>query len=324
MLLYRHRIRRASAFLLAVLWAASGWAADLELRFIDVGQGDAILVRNDGASVLIDTGPDDAIADQLTGFGVTSLDLLAISHNHADHLGGADAVLAAFTVRRFLDNALPAKTKSQEVVLRLAEARGAAYLGAEERVIELGNARLRVIQPVDGVPGDAQNNHSLALLLERGKFRALMTGDSEVELINAWLQRGVIPDVDVLKAAHHGSRNGVTPAWLTTTKPEVVVVSCGAGNDYGHPHPMALRYYQTGGRRVLRTDQVGDIIVWVSEDGAYRVETARLPAPVAPVKVAESPPRCCRTCRTGKACGDACVPRDRPCSRPPGCACDAP
>src|SRR5438552_24221 len=98
--------RAIGAFVALLLWALPVRAADLELRFLDVGQGDAALVRNEGRSVLIDTGPDDAIAVKLERLGVASLDLLAISHNHFDHMGGADAILTALIVRRYLDNGL--------------------------------------------------------------------------------------------------------------------------------------------------------------------------------------------------------------------------
>lgn len=105
-----------------------------------------------------------------------------------------------------------------------------------------------------------------------GGFRALLTGDSEVEELNHFLERGV-PDVTVLKAAHHGARNGVTPAWLDATKPEVVVISCGRNNQHGHPHPWALRYYEAGGRKVYRTDVDGEVRVVGHRSGEYEVAT---------------------------------------------------
>ncbi len=122
----------------------------------------------------------------------------------------------------------------------------------------------------------------MGIVVERAGFRALLTGDSEVGEINAWLKADVIPTVDVLKAAHHGSRNGVTPLWLQTTKPKVVVISVGAGNDYGHPEPMALRYYEAGGRAVYRTDHHGDVVIRVLPDGAYKVETEKKTPPSSP------------------------------------------
>jgi beta-lactamase superfamily II metal-dependent hydrolase len=137
----------------------------------------------------------------------------------------------------------------------------------------MGNARITVFPtPLD--ERASENNSSLGVLIERGSFRALLTGDSEVEELNGWLAAGVIPDVDVLKAAHHGARNGVTPGWLHRTRPEVVVISVGAANRYGHPEPWAMRYYQAGGRKVYRTDLDGTVTISVDAAGQYRIDTA--------------------------------------------------
>ena len=137
--------------------------------------------------------------------------------------------------------------------------------------IVLGDVRITVIPTL--LPAATENNSSLGVLVERGRFRALLTGDSEVEELNAWLATGLIPDVDVLKAAHHGARNGVSPGWLDRTRPEVVVISVGAGNPYGHPDPWAMRYYQTHGRKVYRTDLDGTVTVTVDREGGYRIAT---------------------------------------------------
>ncbi len=295
-------------------------ASEVELRFLDVGQGDAILVRDGAAAALVDTGPSDAIVARLVALGVTRLEALVISHNHADHLGGADAVLAAIPVRRYVDNGWPAKSKLQEVVLELVDRLGVPYLPASSAELAVGAWRLRLLRPPAEVGGDEQNNRSLGLVVERGPFRALLTGDAEVEELNHWLAAGLITDVDLLKAGHHGSRNAVTPLLLHRAKPEVVVISCATPNDYGHPHDQALRYYAAGGRSIWRTDQQGEIVVRVEADGRYRVEGLGGAAPSPPPPADER--RCCRVCRTGRACGDTCLPVDRVCRTPPGCACD--
>lgn len=247
----------------------------LEIHFLDVGQGDAVLLRSGGRSALVDAGPADRVVAQLRALGVDTLDLLVASHNHADHIGGADAVLDSLPVRFYLDNGHPATTRIQERVLQRVDDRGVTYLGPQPRTISLGAARLRVIHPaVDALP-EEQNNRSLALVVEHGPFRALLTGDSETEWIHAYLETDSVPDVDLLKAAHHGSRNGVTPAWLSRTRPEVVVLSLGADNPYGHPHAAALRYYCASGRRVLRTDRHGAVHIHVAPDGSYEVRPER-------------------------------------------------
>jgi competence protein ComEC len=277
----RRSIRRLTGCIAALLLPYVALGAQqaappaLEIRFLDVGQGDAVLLRSKGRTALIDAGPSDAIVRRLRALGVDTIDLLVASHNHSDHIGGADAVLDSIAVGFYLDNHLPATTRIQERVLERVEKKGVAYLAPTARRIALGTARLVVIPPPAGGSSEEQNNHSVGILVEQGGFLALLTGDSEVEEINALLARDTLPDVDVLKAAHHGSRNGVTPGWLARTRPEVVVISAGAGNSYGHPHAAALRYYCTANRRVFRTDRNGEVTVTVAADGGYGVAAAK-------------------------------------------------
>lgn len=246
--------------------------APLELRFIDVGQGDAALITLGRQAVLVDAGRGDDFVVVLAEHHVDSLVAVIASHNHDDHIGGMDAVLADYPVGRYFANGRPPENdnaRSVEQWLAAKRIPKALASGA----IALGDARITVFpSPLDPAAA-SENNSSLGVLVERGAFRALLTGDSESEELAGWLATGVIPDVDVLKAAHHGARNGVTPGWLDRTKPEVVVVSVGAGNGYGHPAPWALRYYQLKGRRVYRTDLDGTVIVRVDRDGRYQVET---------------------------------------------------
>lgn len=254
--------------------ASAGVGPGLEMRFLDVGQGDAILLRSGGRTALIDAGPSDLVVRRLRELGVDSISLLIISHNHADHLGGADAVIDSIPVRFYLENGVPAGTAAHERVLMRVAARGVTALRAEARSFALGSARIHVA-PAPPNDGEGQNNRSLVVIVEQGEFSALLTGDSEIPQINAMLAVGVVPDVDLVKAAHHGSRNGLTPAWLARTRPEVVVVSVGARNNFGHPTPFAMRYYHPGRRSVFRTDRHGEVTLHVSAEGRYRVSTAR-------------------------------------------------
>jgi competence protein ComEC len=243
----------------------------LELRFLDVGQGDAILIRNGGKTVLVDAGETDGIATRLRQLGVDSIGLVVASHNDNDHIGGMDAVLRALPVRFYLDNGFPKTTRIQRTVLELVQDHGVTYLQAGPRTIEVGDASIRVFpSPVTG-GSVAQNDHSVVLIVERGAFRALLTGDSEKRELAALLRQDEVPDVDVFKAPHHGSRTGVLDAFLARARPEVIVLSVGRDNPFAHPHAEALAAYQTPSRTVLRTDQGGDIVVSVDAAGCYAV-----------------------------------------------------
>jgi beta-lactamase superfamily II metal-dependent hydrolase len=305
----------------------------LELRFLDVGQGDAVLIRSGGKEALVDAGRGAGIVARLAELGVDSLDLFIASHNHADHIGGAEEILGALPVRFYMDNGLPSPTQTWQRLIALVRDRGIAYLEATDRTVILGAARLRILPPPFPRREASQNNSSVGVVVELGAFRALLTGDSEGAELARWLATEDVPDVDVLKAAHHGAANGVSAPWLERTKPEVVVISVGR-NSYGHPHATALGLYAATADQVLRTDQSGDIVVAVAEDGSYRITTgagtanrARAPpaasrAPAAAAPRDSAPAACCRVCRTGKACGNSCIARSRTCHQPPGCACD--
>lgn len=272
-----------SSIVLAVLTACWGPGSEAvseadvattRLVFLNVGQGDAaVIISPEGRSALIDAGPSGQnIVGQLRRHGVDTVDVAIATHPHADHIGGFAEVFAALPVRYYMDNGVPHTTRTYLDLLQVIEASRVTYLEAAQRTLNLGSVRLRVLAP----PKEAGslNNGSIGVIVEFGRFRSLLTGDSETEELNHFMHLGV-PDVDVLKAAHHGARDGVTPAWLTATRPEVVVISCGRGNPYGHPDPWAVRYYETAASQLYRTDLDGEVIVVVQEEGEYAVITER-------------------------------------------------
>lgn len=328
------RVVRVALLCLAPVLPLRG--QQLEIRFLDVGQADAVLVREGGKTALIDAGQSGALVSQIRALGVDTIDLVVASHNHADHIGGIASVLSQFVVRFYLDNGVPHTTATYQRVLQAVAASGAQYLRPTARTITLGTARLRVIPPPPGVAD--QNNASVGILVEYGEFRALLTGDSELDELEYWLRHDSVPRVQVVKVAHHGSWNGTSAEWVERTQPAAAVISVGAGNAYGHPSPQAEALWQGAGARVYRTDKDGGVLMLANRDGTFVVTTERAAAPsaitVRPYPVdsapttARSPPQaaegaCCRVCTRGKACGNSCISRSSRCRQPPGCACDA-
>lgn len=274
----------ALALAAAPLAAQQGGGDDsLRIKFLDVGQADAILIQLGRKAVLVDASRGDDIVRYLEEEGVDSLVAAVASHNHADHIGGMDAVLDSWPVAGYYSNGHPPVTETDADVAAWLRERKTPVPSPPWAPIQLGDVRITVWTPPPFDPAglsaaDIENNSSLGVLVERGSFKALLTGDSQAEELSAWLTHRKVPDVDVLKAAHHGSRNGVIPGWLHATRPEVVVISVGATNSYGHPEAAALRYYRTGHRAVLRTDQDGTVTVAVDSVGHYRLST-RAPIP---------------------------------------------
>jgi competence protein ComEC len=272
-----HRLTiRWAALLLALLFPAPAARAQdsarVQIVFLDVGQGDAALViAPEGRTALIDAGPADAgVARRLEALGVDTLDLAVASHAHADHIGGMAEVVRTFPVRAYLDNGTPYTTATYRDLMHAVESTKVPYLAPVGRTVVLGSVALRVLPPWPS--GTDQNDCSVGMLLEFGAFRALFVGDAEAAELGYFLTLEP-PQVTVLKAAHHGARNGVTPGWIARTRPAVVVISVGAGNPYGHPDSSALRYYSALGATVLRTDRDGTIAVRGARDGSYELET---------------------------------------------------
>ncbi len=245
----------------------------VELIFLDVGQGDAVVIKSpEGKVALIDAGRT-SIVHKLDGYGIDSIAIAIASHPHADHIGGMAEIVTAMPLEFYMDNGAPHTTRTYRNLLRTLRASDVTYLAATSRNLGLGSVNIEVLPPPDNL--ENLNDRSIGLIVEYGEFKAILTGDSQVDELNYFIALGV-PDVTVLKAAHHGSRNGVTPAWLAATKPEVVVISAGAGNSYGHPHRWAMRYYQTVAKQIYRTDLHGDVIVRGWKSGKYEVSVSRV------------------------------------------------
>lgn len=291
----RALIRSVAALALALLL---GIAAALELHFVDVGQGDGVLIAlPDGRHVVVDGGNDDGVMLRyLQATGVTELALVVASHAHADHIGGLSAVIDAYRPAFVLDNGVAHTTRTYERYLTSVERSHAQLIAPTARTITLGEVRLHVL-PAPQRSSWGHNDNSVGVIVEFGDFRASLTGDAEQRLFDWWL--ATVPDqlrdVQVHKASHHGSSNGDTDAALARLRPEVVVISAGAGNRYGHPHASALALYQRYGATRYRTDLHGSVVVHANADGSFRVSTERTApvpaaAPAAPAAATPSSP----------------------------------
>jgi competence protein ComEC len=235
----RHLLALVAALLLSLALA-------LELVFLDVGQGDAVLIRSpSGQTVLYDAGEKHADAlRQLIALGVERLDLVIASHAHADHIGGMADVILHYRPRFYLDNGLPHTTRTYERTLEAVLAVDAQLLEPTARRIDLGDVTLHVLPP-PGIVGWGQNNNSVGVIVEYGAFRASLAGDAEPEQWAWWLanHRDFLPRVQVHKSSHHGSRNGDTLEAMRVLEPQVVVIGVAHDNRYGHPHEEALSLY---------------------------------------------------------------------------------
>ncbi len=252
-----------------------------DLHFLDVGQGDAILIRTPrGRWILVDTGPPSLghLNRELLRLGVGRIDLLVLSHPDLDHIGGAAAVLRTFPVGAVLDPGAIRGGRWREL-LEIAEARGVPWRrGAAGDRFRLGGARLAVISPGPAIAGTGPeappNDRSIVLHLQIGDFDALLTGDIPVEVERALLPSLV--DVELLKVAHHGSRTSTAPEFLQVVRPEIAVVQVGRRNRFGHPVPEVVDRLEAIGAELFRTDRDGRVTVRVTADGrSWRIDRER-------------------------------------------------
>jgi beta-lactamase superfamily II metal-dependent hydrolase len=242
----------------------SSSAGPVVVELLDVGQGDAILIRSpEGKTALIDAGPTrEGALEALRRVGVEHLDLVAISHHHSDHYGGMEEVVRALRPRYFLASHSGHATNAYLKLLRAVEARSitAVRPTSRPRKIELGSVELTVFPQA---PEDRreENNNSVGIRLRYGSFSVLLPGDSEGPERRWWLENHpeLVRGCTVLKLAHHGSRNGTDAHWLDAVRPELAVASMGRGNEFGHPHPETLGLLRRREVPLLRTDQLGTI-----------------------------------------------------------------
>ena len=257
----------------------------LEMSVIDVGQGDSILlVFPDGKSMLLDGGGipafgrqtrsqldtgEDVVAPYLWERGMRTVDVVALSHAHDDHVGGLPALVADFHPRELWTGATPDSAGWRK--LRDEAARDGVRIVPLEapRHFDFGRASIDVLAPLpDYVPNDTpKNNDSLVLRIRYGSRSFLLTGDVERPIEYRMLDEHEIQPVDVLKVAHHGSRTSSTASFLDAARPEFAIISVGADNSYGHPNRDVLDRLYDRNAMIFRTDQNG--LVTVRTDGRH-------------------------------------------------------
>lgn len=245
-----------------VTTGGSGTGSDLEVHFIDVGQGNATLIRCGDHAMLIDAGENDkgtALQLYLQKQGIKKLDYLVLTHADADHIGGADVIITKFKIDTVFMSPVKKDTKTYKDVIQALSQRSLSYCTPKVgSVYELGDATFTILAPNDDYKD--VNEASIAVMVKRGENTFLFTGDAGEEAEEDMMQNGLSLDADVYLAGHHGSRYSSSEAFLDTVTPEFTVLSCGEGNTYGHPHAQTLNNLRARGVKVFRTDEQGSIV----------------------------------------------------------------
>ncbi|MDQ7785899.1 MAG: ComEC/Rec2 family competence protein, partial [Desulfomonilaceae bacterium] len=247
----------------------------LAVHFIDVGQGDAALVQTPSGGTVIIDGGDRAVVEYLRKQGVDTIDVMVSTHPHADHIGGLITVLERFPVKKVVDPGVPHTTQTYEEYLTLLLKKDVEFIeGGHGMEIEVDPViTLEIYGPVE-VSEEDLNNSSIVIRLAyvNGDFSVLFTGDMMEEAEKTFCDLNVDVRSTVLKVGHHGSRASTSKEFLQRVSPEAAVISSGAGNSYGHPHPETLQ--RLSGLSVYRTDRHGDVVIR-SDGRTYKVWTSR-------------------------------------------------
>jgi len=275
----------------------------LEVHFMDVGQADAILIKQGTSAMLVDAGNNadaEFVVQYIKAQGVTKLDYVIGTHPHEDHIGGLDAVIRAFQIERIIMPKAVATTKTYEDVLAVIQQKGfkitAPVPGTK---FAFGSASFTVLAP-NSADYESLNNHSVVIRLVYGKTSFLLTGDAENISEKEMLDKAFTLKSDVLKVSHHGSDTSTTTDFLGAVDPRYAVISVGKDNSYGHPSSSVIKRLQDRGVQVYRTDENGSVTAIsdgatitfaVQKDGMTdKAKTSSTPTPAAPVPSAPTQP----------------------------------
>lgn len=240
----------------------------MQVHYIDVGQGDCILIKSGDDTMLIDCGEigkGDTVKAYLDSQNITQLDYVIGTHPHSDHMGCMDKIVEYYDIGEiilpYLDESDVPTTKYFERFLTGVENKGYSITDAElDRIINIGDAECRFIAPNSDDYSNA-NNYSVGIIMNHGENSFIFTGDAEEKAEKEMIDSGRLTDIDVYKAGHHGSDTSSSEEFLEVINPDIAVISCGEGNSYGHPCDITLEKLSKYTDKVYRTDISGTVVI---------------------------------------------------------------
>ena len=236
-----------------------------EISVIDVGQGDAILIQTASEVVLIDAGPGsskNALLDYLVFRGVESIDYAVFTHPHEDHIGGAAMVMENFAVKNvILPDVVHTSSTFENMIDAIEKSGAAVHQAIYGTEYDIGGIRLTILAPISK-EYDELNDYSVVVRMDYGETSFMFTGDAEALVERQMLEKysPAMLDCDFMKASHHGSSTSNTREFLEAVSPDIIAISCGKGNSYGHPHKEVMAEFADMGVDIYRTDTMGTLV----------------------------------------------------------------
>ena len=243
----------------------------MELHVIDVGQADAILIRSEAGNILVDAGDrddDDTVKNYLEAHGVKEIEYAVFTHPHADHIGGADTVISSFDIKNIImpevaEAHIPTSAVYSDMISAIEKKEDinviAAEAGAEYSV---GEVKIKILSPNYTKKYSELNEYSIVVRVDFGATSFMLTGDAEVTNDGEMLEKYPASEFKCTfyKAAHHGAKESNSEEFLKAVSPEIIAISCGADNKYGHPHAEAMNRFEDTGATIYRTDLDGSLV----------------------------------------------------------------
>jgi competence protein ComEC len=237
----------------------------LIIHFIDVGQGDAILLMADNQTLLIDSGSESSknqFLDYLERTGTQKLNYIIATHPHEDHIGNMKYVIPKYGVEKFYAPKITSDTDCyKSMVSALIKANKKITIATAGMSLKLGEQVLCEILAPNNSSYDNINNYSVVVKVTFNNTIFLLTGDAEKESEAEMLAKNYILKADVLKIGHHGSSTSTSYEFLESVNPQICIVSCGLHNSYGHPDNKILQMVKQNNTPLLRTDLDGNIVL---------------------------------------------------------------
>ena len=256
-------------YLQSNLFGTAGYD-DAYVEMLDVGQGDSILLYSGGSAALIDTGVksySDSIIKTAKLKGIDTLDVLLITHNHSDHMGGIVPLTEELKVNTLVIpdlNKTDERTDKMQTAIQNVKKQGGKVMTAKKGgSLEVGEFNITVL----GAYYDQkdENDRSIVTMAQIGKWKFLFTGDAQEPIEKLLMKDNISLNCDVLKVGHHGSMYGTSEEFLEACSPSFAMISCGKGNRYSHPHDVVLLRLKEAGAQYFRTDTNGNIIFKITE-----------------------------------------------------------
>lgn len=243
----------------------------LEVHFIDVGEGDSILIRDAASAILIDAGSDtgsEEVVSYLHSLGIKTLTIAVGTHPHEDHIGSLDEIIEQFSPETIAMPKISSDTDAFEEVLNAVEAQNKKIKTAQTGLcLKAGAIMLTFLSPPRDADFEEINDWSAVIKMEFAGKTFLFCGDAERPAEKRMLEDGFLTKCDVLKVGHHGSQTSTSEEFLEAVSPKYAVISVGAENKYAFPSETVLKSLQKAGITVMRTDLSGNIICTISTDG---------------------------------------------------------